>query len=83
MQLLTLVTTQHGCRFRFSCCSSWDLLQRSPPLDARGGSGSPAETSGPERSEGPTVVRVYLSGKVCCKGPGRMHPPLADALESF
>lgn len=83
MRLLTLVTTQHRCRFRFSCCSSWDLLQRCPLLDAPGESGSPVETSGPEKSEGPTVVRVYLSGKVCCKGPGRMCLRLAGALESF
>lgn len=66
-----------------SCCSSWDLPQRSPLLDAQGESGSPVETSGPEKSEGPTVVLVYQSGKVCCKGPGRTLLLPADALESF
>lgn len=68
--------------FMSSCCSSWDLRRRWPPLDAPGGSGSPGETSGPEESEGPTVVPVYPSGRAGCKGPGRWRLLLADALES-
>lgn len=67
----------------FSCCSSWDLLQRSPLLDAPGESGSPGETSGPEESEDPTVVQVYQSGRAGCKGPGQGRLLLADARESF
>lgn len=84
---VTLASTQavsrHRHRFMFSCCSSWDLLQRLPLLDTPGEIGSPGETSGPEESEGPTVVRVYQSGRDGYKSRGQGHLLLADALESF
>lgn len=69
----------------FSCCSSWNPLQRLPLPDAPGESGSPGETSGPEESEGPTVAGVFQSGRAGCKGPAqeRRLLLLADALESF
>lgn len=75
--------SQHRRRFMFSCCSSWDLLQCSPLLDAPGESASPGETSGPEESEGPTAVQVSQSGRGGCKGPGQGRRLLADAPKSF